>query len=780
MNKYALPLIFVFAGVILGIVIGQFGLNRSITSTEGSSTVTPTQLIFPTATTNQSDLPIEGSNHPVMGNQDDTVFAYQLGAQAFMTLDLQYDTALLLAVEASRLADTSTTRGNLLFALRHLPELAAVVPDSRWAEDLAFSPDGKWLAAAFNGGRILVYDVATGQPINQTYTGLINDGGEEQLHASVAFSPDSRWLVGTNPYFSDSVEDKRIAVWDVMSGKLVVASNEQVGALAFTPDGQHLITSSFTAIVYWQIVGDQLIELSRLDLEIEDYRAPKLAIHPDGQWVAVGIPSQKVILWNFINNKPEELLLDSYGHGLAFNHDGSLLALESNDDVILWQVEEKQSREDSLLEAGRVIGFSEDGLTLLTASRHEESFKLWKIEPERSYSWSKPIHAWGYTETPLAAAFHPNGYIVATSSEANNIILWDTTTLAHMGWELVPQPSGLRDIQFVGDEATLGIYERNDTLSFWNVVTGEQISSRPGFAPLEAESYRFNRDFTVAAISNFDDDPHTILLGNPRTGEMIGEPIVVENTISYVALDPQGKTLALTDNDQHVSLWNVATQQILITLPVAVNERVITLAFSPDGHTLAVATGYYGSSSHYINQITLWDTQTYQSVLPPILTDINNLYFSPDGRFLISEAYARWGLTLWDVTTGEQVTTLGSSLSGAVHFAAFQPEGTFVALHNLGYVNYGSRLHTVSLMDSRTYQEIAGGVSFIYYVSPLFSPNGKFLVMMNNMGQWVVWDMALETWQEAACRKANRNLTEREWNLYMGDVLYRKTCPHLP
>ena len=42
----------------------------------------------------------------------------------------------------------------------------------------------------------------------------------------------------------------------------------------------------------------------------------------------------------------------------------------------------------------------------------------------------------------------------------------------------------------------------------------------------------------------------------------------------------------------------------------------------------------------------------------------------------------------------------------------------------------------------------------------------------------VVWDLDPDTWVEAACQLAGRNLTHAEWDQYIGDLApYRQTCP---
>jgi hypothetical protein len=45
----------------------------------------------------------------------------------------------------------------------------------------------------------------------------------------------------------------------------------------------------------------------------------------------------------------------------------------------------------------------------------------------------------------------------------------------------------------------------------------------------------------------------------------------------------------------------------------------------------------------------------------------------------------------------------------------------------------------------------------------------------------ILWDLELDHLEAEACRTANRNLTCREWQNYIGaDKPYHKTCEALP
>ena len=101
--------------------------------------------------------------------------------------------------------------------------------------NLAFSPDGRFLASGGEEYTVKIWDVEKGgEPVT------ILRGHKEDIYA-VAFSPDGRWLASAG-------EDTTVRVLDCRAGyalaRIFRGHNGLVNSLAFSPDSQQLFSGS--------------------------------------------------------------------------------------------------------------------------------------------------------------------------------------------------------------------------------------------------------------------------------------------------------------------------------------------------------------------------------------------------------------------------------------------------------------------------------------------------------------------------------------------------------
>jgi len=125
-------------------------------------------------------------------------------------------------------------------------------------KSVAFSPDGKTLAASSRDGRLVLWDAATGKerlhimahPVVGATTPTAHLGGAFAAAPALCFSPDGKTLVSASP-------DKTIRLWDTVTAKEVGRFQSPDGgftALALTRDGSKLISaSSDSTVVVWDV-----------------------------------------------------------------------------------------------------------------------------------------------------------------------------------------------------------------------------------------------------------------------------------------------------------------------------------------------------------------------------------------------------------------------------------------------------------------------------------------------------------------------------------------------
>ena len=206
---------------------------------------------------------------------------------------------------------------------------------------LAFSPDGKQLASGHQYGSVRLWDVdALLEQVDRTFkeatpkeTHTISVGAMSIV--SLAFSADGKRLAA-------GAEDNRITLLDPASGKVLrsfVGHQAAVVALAFSLDGKRLASASHDrSVKIWDpSSGKELLTLP-------GHAGPvhAVAYSPDGKSVATAIDDAHIRLWDATTGAALRTLDGQQGKvlSLAFSPDGRRLAAGVREGVVSqWDLE---------------------------------------------------------------------------------------------------------------------------------------------------------------------------------------------------------------------------------------------------------------------------------------------------------------------------------------------------------------------------------------------------------------------------------------------------------
>jgi WD40 repeat protein len=114
---------------------------------------------------------------------------------------------------------------------------------------VAFSPDGKKLAAAARDGQVCLWDAATGKELLFIVAHPDTTNADFAGSLCVAFSPDGKQLATAGA-------DRTVRVWDATTAKELMrfTADGEIHALAFGADGKTLVSGDAdTAVLVWDL-----------------------------------------------------------------------------------------------------------------------------------------------------------------------------------------------------------------------------------------------------------------------------------------------------------------------------------------------------------------------------------------------------------------------------------------------------------------------------------------------------------------------------------------------
>ncbi|KAL3605281.1 hypothetical protein FPOAC2_00224 [Fusarium poae] len=231
---------------------------------------------------------------------------------------------------------------------------------SKFATSVAFSQNGKLLAAGAENGVILIWDAQTGEKKRQL-------DGDGKSFTSVAFSP-------TRDILAAACEDKTVWLWneDYSSRVRLRGHHGPVADIAFSSDGTMLASASFDRTVR---VWDMDFDVSRYTTERKRCPVTAVALSADCSVLAYATEDGTIQVSDTSSDSHQKQMLSAHTkavYALKFSKDGNKLVSASKDGTVrYWDL--RSSGNKNMLagkdEAATVACFSLDGSILAAATK---------------------------------------------------------------------------------------------------------------------------------------------------------------------------------------------------------------------------------------------------------------------------------------------------------------------------------------------------------------------------------------------------------------------------
>lgn len=475
---------------------------------------------------------------------------------------------------------------------------------------------------------------------------------------------------------------------------------------------------------------------------------------PDGKYLVVA-GSMGIWRYDAQNLAAEPLLFEAYGTPWNFtlSSDSQWVAvtyfatLDLPGLIKLWHLPDGQP---GLTVEGNYALFSAD--SQLLAVRTENAIQLWDIaagDMVRAIELPSPYVKFALSRDSTRLVVEGN----------QQIQVWDMTTGQALADLVLPEDiesTAVSAITITPDGSQVVSANSNGTVSWWDAVTGEPLRMVDG--PLHIDDMAFNPTGTLLALAGSGG----LWVWDASTGE---QRYILEDYKSWeVTFSPDGALWA-----SGLSLWDMETGDYLRSMDGgddATRRWTWTVVtgprFSPDGSRLAKLDSD--------GSIWVWDVATgeHLSTLPSIHSGITRGAFSPDSRQLVTSGYGE--VWRWDTATGENTLVFRNPTGYYSRTAAFSPDGSLIAA---GYAS-----HIVWLLDATTGAELhrlqsEGTGDRLHAGMPVerlvFSPDGSQLAFGSFDAGIKVWDVA--TAEEQAVLGA--------WHISVTDLAYDPTGSRL-
>ena len=275
---------------------------------------------------------------------------------------------------------------------------------------MAVHPSGTAFATAGQDGRVLVWDAAEGQVKHAVDVG---SGWVE----NVAWSPDGQWLAASC--------SRQVCAYGADGGEVWRSDDHPstVSAIAWSSAGE-LATACYCRVAFFDVPTGEL----RQKLEWQGSLV-SMVLSPDGDIVACGSQDNSVHFWRRSTEK--DSMMSGYPgkpSALAFDDTGTLLATGGGDRVTVWSFQGDGPEGtypgvlDYHVKPVTALAFARRGMRLASAAR-DGAVVVWLLQRDGT---GRAVGAAVLADIGAELYWRPDGRALAALDAQGGVTVWRT------------------------------------------------------------------------------------------------------------------------------------------------------------------------------------------------------------------------------------------------------------------------------------------------------------------------------------------------------------------